>query len=387
MKPFTIAVGDDVLDDLRQRLDRVRWAEDFANPNWEYGTNGDYLKKLVEYWRSGYDWRRHERDMNAFPHFLTEIDGMRIHYMHIKGKGPKPMPLLLNHGWPWTFWDFQKLIGPLTDPAAHGGVAEDAFDLVIPSLPGYGYSTPLTRPGINFSATADLWVKLMQRLGYPRFATQGGDWGAIVSAQLGHKYANRLYGVHIHLMTPLDIFTGGAVSPDDYAESERAWLQKNQGFFQGEAGYYALQTTKPQTIAFALNDSPVGLCSWLLEKRRTWSDCQGDVEARFSKDDLLTSVMLYWVTQSFGTSARYYYEAAHQPWRPSHNRMPVVEAPTGVAVFHHEVMLQPRRWAERYYNLQRWTECERGGHFAAMEEPRVLVGELREFFRPLRASS
>jgi pimeloyl-ACP methyl ester carboxylesterase len=381
---FTINVADEVLTDLRLRLERTRWAQDFANDQWQYGSNGQYLEELVRYWREHYDWRVHERKMNALTHFRTEIDGLPIHFVHVRGKGPKPIPLILNHGWPWTFWDFQKMIGPLTDPQAHGGDPADAFDVIVPSLPGYGFSTPLTKPGLNTSSTADLWVKLMDGLGYPRFATHGGDWGAIISAQLGHKYADRLIGTHFTLMTPLDFFSGGSVAPEDFAPEEKHWIDKNRHFFLAEAGYFALQSSKPQTVAFALNDSPVGLCSWIVEKRRAWSDCGGDVEKRFSKDDLLTNVMLYWITQSFGTSARYYYEAAHRPWQPSHSRTPVVEAPTAVAVFLSEVILQPKRWAERYYNLKRWSMFQSGGHFAPMEEPQVLIGDIREFFSALR---
>lgn len=384
VEPFAIHVSDEVLTDLRLRLERTRWAQDFANDQWQYGTNGRYLGELLQYWRESYDWRRHERQMNELPHFRAVIDEVPIHFVHVRGKGPKPIPLMLNHGWPWTFWDFHKMIGPLTDPETHGGDPADAFDVVVPSLPGYGFSTPLTKPGLNVSSTADLWVKLMDGLGYPRFATHGGDWGAIISAQLGHKYADRLIGAHITLMAALDFFTGGGVPPEDFSPQERSWAERNRHFFLAEAGYYALQSTKPQTVAFALNDSPVGLCSWIVEKRRTWSDCGGDVEKRFSKDDLLTTVMLYWVTQSFGTSARYYYEAAHRPWQPAHSRTPVVEAPTAVAVFLNEVVLQPKRWAERYYNLKRWTVFPSGGHFAPMEEPQVLIRDIREFFRALR---
>lgn len=383
-EPFAIHVSDEVLTDLRLRLERTRWAQDFANDQWQYGTNGRYLGELLQYWRESYDWRRHERQMNELPHFRAVIDEVPVHFVHVRGKGPKPIPLMLNHGWPWTFWDFHKMIGPLTDPETHGGDPADAFDVVVPSLPGYGFSTPLTKPGLNVSSTADLWVKLMDGLGYPRFATHGGDWGAIISAQLGHKYADRLIGAHITLMAALDFFTGGGVPPEDFSPQERSWAERNRHFFLAEAGYYALQSTKPQTVAFALNDSPVGLCSWIVEKRRTWSDCGGDVEKRFSKDDLLTTVMLYWVTQSFGTSARYYYEAAHRPWQPAHSRTPVVEAPTAVAVFLNEVVLQPKRWAERYYNLKRWTVFPSGGHFAPMEEPQVLIRDIREFFRALR---
>ncbi|MGH7961935.1 MAG: alpha/beta fold hydrolase, partial [Candidatus Binatia bacterium] len=234
--------------------------------------------------------------------------------------------------------------------------------------------------------TADLWVKLMQDvLGYQKFAAQGGDWGAFVSAQLGHKYADRLIGIHVHMVIPLDILSGGGLpEASEYGPDEKGWFEKTLGFFMAESGYAQLQTTKPQTLSYGLHDSPVGLASWLVEKRRTWSDCGGDVEKRFTKDDLLNTVSLYWLTQSFGTSARYYYEAAHNPWQPSHNRTPVVEAPTGCAVFLQEVALMPHRWAERYYNLKRWTRMPSGGHFASMEEPEALVQEIRTFFRSLR---
>lgn len=384
IEPFSIAVPEESLADLRQRLARVRWAEDFANDNWAYGTNGDYLRELVGYWLSSYDWRCREREINAIPQFKTVIDDVPIHFQHVRGKGRNSIPLMLNHGWPWTFWDFHKLVGPLTDPESHGLDPRDSFDLVVPSLPGYGFSTPLTTAGWNFWNTADLWVKLMERLGYQRFATHGGDWGALLSAQLGHKYADRLIGAHVTLMSPLDFFSGGTVPAEDYSDDEKSWANRNRQFFLTEAGYYALQSTKPQTVAYALNDSPVGLCAWILEKRRTWSDCNGQVERRFSKDDLLTTVMIYWLTQSYGTSARFYYEAAHRPWQPSHTRTPVVEAPTGAAVFLNEVVLQPKRWAQRYFNLKRWSVFSSGGHFAPMEEPAALIADIGAFFRPLR---
>lgn len=385
IQPFFVHVADEDLLDLKERLARTRWAPDFANEQWQYGSNADYLKELAAYWLKEYDWRAQERAINAYPHFKTEIDGVPIHFIHVRGKGPNPIPLMLNHGWPWTFWDYQKMIGPLTDPAAYGGDPADAFDVIVPSLPGYGFSTPLTKPGQNYSTTADLWVQLMEQLGYPRFATFGGDWGSFVSHQLGHKYADRLIGVHVTLMAPLDLLAGGVGgAPEDYAPNEAHLMQRNQNFFLQEAGYFALQTTKPQTPAFALNDSPVGLLAWIVEKRRTWSDCGGDVETRFSKDDLLTTVMLYWVTQSYGTSARYYYEAAHRPWQPSHDRQPVVEAPTAVTALAQEVVTQPKRWAERYYNLKQWREYPKGGHFGPMEEPEIIIGDLRDFFRTLR---
>ena len=384
VKPFTVAVDDATLTDLKQRLERTRWADDFGNDAWQYGTSTAYLKELVAYWRDHYDWRQHEKAINAWPHFKTVIDEVPIHFMHIRGKGPKPVPLIVTHGWPWTFWDFHKILGPLSDPAAYGGDSADAFDLVVPSLPGYGFSSPLRKTGVNYTTTADLWVKLMEGLGYPRFAAHGSDWGAFVSAQLGHKYADRLIGTHFTIMVPLDMMTGGVVSAEDFGPEDAERKAKNDAFWLGETGYFALQASKPHTLALALNDSPVGLCSWLVEKRRTWSDCDGDVEKRFSKDDLLTTVMIYWVTQTFGTSARFYYESTHNPWQPSHNRMPVVEAPTATTAFAGELVIPPRKWAERYYNLKRFTPFPRGGHFAAAEEPQAIIDDVRAFYRTLR---
>ena len=384
MEPFTIAVADEVLTDLDRRLAGARWTDDFANDDWRYGANVAYLKTLVAHWRGGYDWRARERLMNALPQFVTEVDGLRIHFVHQKGRGPNPIPLILTHGWPWTFWDYRKVIGPLTDPAAHGGDPADAFDVVVPSLPGYGFSTPLTRTGINWWKTADLWVGLMDQLGYGRFAAQGGDWGSFISAQLGHKHPERMIGVHIHTPSFLDFLTTGRFDKDDFTPEERPLLHRMAAFAQEETGYMALQKTKPMTPAVALNDSPIGLLAWLVEKRRRWSDCHGDVESRFDKDELIDLAMLYWVTESYGTSARFYYEGAHDPWRPSHDRMPVVEAPTAIAVMPEELTHPPRKWAERYYNLQRWTPMAAGGHFAAAEEPDAIVEDLRAFFRDKR---
>jgi pimeloyl-ACP methyl ester carboxylesterase len=381
---FVVDVPQAVLDDLRARIAATRWADDFDNDDWRYGANGAYLRELAAYWLDGYDWRAREAAMNRFAHWRTTIDGVPIHFIREPGKGPAPIPIMLNHGWPWSFWDFHKVIGPLADPAAHGGDPADAFEVIVPSLPGYGFSSPLTVPGHNFWTTADLWVKLMAALGHQRFATQGADWGAFVSSQLGHKYADRLIGLHIQLLAPLDTFTGGKPSSSDYAEEEKPWLARNRAFARGEMGYFELQRTKPQTVAWALEDSPVGLLAWIVEKRRRWSDCDGEVGRRFTRDELIDTVMLYWVTRTFGTSARYYYEAAHNPWTPSHDRSPRVEAPTAVAVFPKEVMQLPRSWAERNHDIRRWTPMPSGGHFGPMEEPQALVDDIRAFFRPLR---
>lgn len=383
METFRIEVPDPVLEDLRTRLECTRWAEDFANEDWKYGSNTTYLKELVDYWIDGYDWRMHERAMNAHAHFRVEIDGMPIHFMHVRGKGPNPKPLILSHGWPWTFWEYRKVIGLLSDPGAHGGNPADAFDVVVPSLPGYGFSTPLRRTGVNFWRTSGLWVRLMEHLGYSRFAAHGADWGALITADLGHRYPERMIGVHFSMMLPLDLFSGATPAPEDYDPDEAPLAARLKNFFATESAYSALQCTKPQTIALALNDSPVGLASWIVEKQRSWSDCHGDVETRFSKDDLLTIIMIYWLTGSYGTSARYYYEAAHDPWTPAHARDPVVEAPVGISVLPEEVCSAPRRWAERYYNIRQKRYHDSGGHFSAWEEPDAIATDLRDFFRVL----
>ena len=297
-EPFKISVPDATLNDLRERSGRTRWLTRLRQCELGIRHQPRIPEGIRRVLAHQYDWRRHEREMNSFANYKTEIDGIPIHFIHEPGKGPKPIPLILSHGWPWTFWDFHKVIRPLTDPAAFGGDPADAFDVVVPSLPGYGFSTPLTTTGINYWRTADLWVKLMQDvLGYEKFAAQGGDWGAIITAQLGHKYADRLIGIHMNLLVSLGFFSGGrAQRPRTSVRARRAGSSATATSCANESGYMRLQCTKPQTVAVALNDSPAGLCSWILEKRRTWSDCGGDVERRFTKDDLCTTMMLYWMT-------------------------------------------------------------------------------------------
>lgn len=384
VEDFTIDVSDAQLADLKARLAAFRPTPDFDNENWKYGADASYIAELVQYWHDEYDWRAREKLMNSFSHFRTPIDGMPIHFIHEQGKGPNPVPLMINHGWPWSFWDMAKIIGPLSDPASHGGDPADAFDVVAPSLPGYAFSTPLERTGINFWNTADLWVKLMSKLGYERFASQGGDWGAFVTGQLGHKHAERMIGVHITTPIALDFMEFKGIDPDDFTPEEQGKLARIGEVTAEGMGYFFLQKTKPQTPAIALNDSPAGLLAWIVEKRRDWGDCEGDVESRFTKDELIDTAMIYWITQSYHTSARYYYEADHNPWQPVHDRMPVVEAPTALAIFPREITLPARKWAERYYNLQQWSEMKSGGHFAPMEEPEALVEDIRKFFRDKR---
>lgn len=380
---FEIAIPDETLADLKDRLARTRFPDDFANDGWAYGTRTDYLRELVDYWRTKFDWRAQEKAMNAFANHRTTIEDVPIHFVLEKGKGPDPKPLILSHGWPWTWWDLHKVIRPLADPGAFGGDPKDAFDVVVPSLPGYGFSTPLRKTGFNFWRTADLWTKLMQDvLGYETFFAEGGDWGAGVTLQLGHKYADRVRGVYVHLLIPLDVFNGPLPDASEYGPGEEGWFEKNVHFFTAESGYSAMQTTKPQTLANALNDSPAGLLSWIVEKRRTWSDCGGDVERAFTREQLLTNVMLYWVTETAGSSCRLYYEAQHAGQFPPDDVR--VRVPTGVAVFPREMVRVPRAWAEKVYAVERWTVMPRGGHFAAMEEPELFVEDVRAFFRPLR---
>ncbi len=384
VEPFRISAPTRALDDLVERLARTRWPDDFANDDWSYGASTTYIQELAAYWRDEYNWREREAKMNLLPHFRTVIDGLPIHFVHVRGKGPKPTPILLSHGWPWTFWDFHKIIGPLADPAAYGGDPADAFDVVVPSLPGFGFSTPLTTPGMNWWKTADIWVKLMDRLGYARFAAHGGDVGAFISAQLGHKHPTRTIGIHLSTPGMLTFMTGGGWSENDYAPEEATYVERMRRVRAAEMGHFVIQSTKPQNLAVAFADSPTGLLAWLVDKRYHWGDCHGDVESRFSKDELLDNAMLYWLTNSYHTSARYYYEGLHHPWQPSHGRTPVVQARTAIAVFPSELTFAPRRSADRYYDLRQWTVMPAGGHFAAMEEPSLLIDDLRKFFRPLR---
>ncbi|WP_341729027.1 epoxide hydrolase family protein [Brooklawnia sp.] len=384
-EPFKVHVSDEDLADLQSRLEKTRLADDFANDDWSYGTNGDYLRELLDYWINDFDWRAQEDQINELPNFRTTIEGMPIHYLHQKGKGPHPIPLIMSHGWPWTFWDLKKVIGPLTDPAAYGGDPVDAFDVVVPSLPGFGFSVPLRTTGINYWRTADLWEKLMRdELGYDKFAAQGADWGALVTTQLGHKYADSLIGLHLHYVLPLKIVDIQWPGPDEYSKDEAHWYAENVRHDLEGSAYVAIQTTRPQTLTWAMNDSPIGLCAWMLEKRREWSDCGGEVERRFTKDELLTATMIYWIGQSFGTSARFYSEGQRNPWRPSHDLTPQVQVPTGIAVFPKDIYKMPRAYCEQMFNLKRWMVMPEGGHFGSMEEPELLVAEIRAFFRELR---
>lgn len=381
---FEVAIPDEDLADLRARLARTRFADDFANASWAYGVDGSYLRELVTYWLDAFDWRGVEAEMNAYAHHRVTLDGLPIHYLHAPGRGPAPLPLVLTHGWPWTFWDFGKVIGPLADPAVHGGDPADAFDVVVPSLPGFAFSSPLRTTRVTPPVIAGLWVQLMRDvLGYDRFGAHGGDWGAMVSAHLGHAHAEYLAGVH-QSMPAFITLDPWSLRREDYGPGEDDWYERTRAKRRLIDSHVLVHRRDPQTLAYALNDSPAGLAAWIVERRRNWSDCGGDVERRFTKDDLLTTISLYWFTQTFHTSARLYADSFGSPFAPAHDRAPEVEAPTGIAVFPEDVVLIPRAVAARRANLTRWTVMPRGGHFAPMEEPELLVEDVRAFFRALR---
>ena len=380
--PFRIAVPEAVLTDLRERLARTRFPDEIEGSGWTYGTNLAYLRELVEYWRTDYDWREHEERLNRFPQFTTTIDDLEIHFIHQRSSHADALPLLLLHGWPSSFYEFTKVIGPLSEPTRFGGRPADAFQVVVMSLPGYGFSGKPTRPGYGTRRTARIAAELMARLGYERYGAQGGDWGAHILRQLGQIDQEHLVGFHSNMcraVPPPGITAPNAGVPP---EERRLIAEARERTAEGsrEGGYGEIQRTRPQTLAYGLNDSPAGQAAWILEKWRTWSDSGGDPEARFTKDELLTNIMIYWVTQTANSSARMYYEARAEPTHYTAGR---VEVPVACALFAREIVRWPRRWVEAQYNLVRWTEIPRGGHFAAFEEPLLLVEDVRAFFRDL----
>ncbi len=378
-EPFRIDVSQTLISELKHRLELTRWPSQVEGAGWDYGTNLAYLKELVSYWQHEFDWRKHEAKLNTLRQFRAEINGFGLHFIHEKGKGPNPSPLLLTHGWPDSFWRFYKVIPMLSDPARFGGDPEDAFDVVVPSLPGYGFSDKPTTPGTNAQAVADLFARLMTDvLGYTTFVAHGGDLGRGVTEQLARRHTDRLVAIHL---TDLPFQYLQDLPQSSLSKGEQRYVEEVQAWQAQEGAYAAVQATKPQTLAYGLNDSPAGLAAWQVEKFRSWSDCDGDVERRFSKDELLTNLTLYWVTETIGTSFLPYYEYRHNQRAGTLARL---EVPTGVSIFPKDIAHPPREFAERFFNLQRWSEMPRGGHFAALEEPELLVNELRAFFRPYR---
>lgn len=401
---FEVAISDAAIDDLKARLKRARYPMDLGNEDWRFGTNAEYLRSFVDDWLQ-HDWRLTEKEINSFDNYRVEIDGAPIHFIHQRGKGPNPMPLILTHGWPWTFWDLKEAVRVLSDPASVGGNPEDAFDVVVPSLPGFGFSSPLTIEGVTTENTADRWAKLMTILGYDRFAVAGSDLGVRVSAHLAHKYSERVIGLHTttppSLGTPesqsqglstLDMLLkrlNGPVSAyaaEDFAPEERHRWTMMQERWGSTLSHVASQSTDPQTLSYGMHDSPVALAAWLLERRYNWGDHQGVLEDSFSRRFLIDLASIYWFTETFVSSARFYWYEFRAAWEPAHNRTPQIDVPVGISVFPVDVVYRPRKSAEQSANIVFWKDHNHGGHFAWAEVPEVLAADLREFFGSLRRS-
>lgn len=380
LKQFSITFSQNEMDDLRDRLGRMRWPDEVSGSGWNYGVDLRFLQETCDYWRTKFDWKLQVERLSAFHHYRYESDSGGVHFMHERGKGRSPIPLILTHGWPGSFVEMIRMIPLLTDPAAHGGNSDDAFDVVVPSLPGFGFSDRPAHGGMNTSRVAGIWAELMGELGYSRFAVQGGDIGAGVSTMLGLRHPERMIGVHLN-------YIPGSYRP--FLEEHRRLSGVEEQFLASTAlwaeanGAYAhIQRTRPQTAGYGLNDSPAGLAAWILEKFHEWSDCGGDLYSRLSRDELLTNVTLYWMTQTITSSFRMYYETRKAPLQFARGEF--VRPPCAIAVFPKEAPMPPRAWVERGYNIQRWTAMPRGGHFAAMEEPELLAEDIRAFFRGLR---
>lgn len=379
-KPFTIAVPQSTLDDLRQRLARTRWPDRIPGEPWEYGTDPGYLKALCAYWQDQYDWRQHERELNQFKQYKVAIGGIELHYIHEVGEGTNPRPLLLTHGWPGSFYEYHQLIPRLTRPSQFGGRPEDAFTVVVPSMPGHGFSFAPDQPRFGLNEIADSFKSLMvDVLGYSRFSAHGHDWGAFIATRLGYAHADRIQGIHITLLAiPRKL----SPTPPRTAEEERFHRQLDH-WLKEETGYSQMMGTKPQTLAFALTDSPAGLAAWIVEKFRAWSDCNGDPDVYFGRDVLLTNIMMYWITGAIGSTFWPYYARLHEPWIVPEGE--TVSVPTGYAEHPREILTPPRSMVEGFYsNIQRWTRMPKGGHFPALEAPDALAAEIREFFASLK---
>jgi pimeloyl-ACP methyl ester carboxylesterase len=379
VKPFTINVSQDVLDDLQKRLKRTRWPDQVEDAGWDYGTNLDYLKELVAYWQDGYDWRKQEAALNQFANYTVEIDGVNIHFIHERGKGPNPMPILLLHGWPDSFYRFYKLIPILTDPASYGGDPADSFDVIVPSFPNFGFSDIIAEQGWNLEKNAPLLHQLMtQELGYDRYVAHGGDGGSPLAQALAVEYPDSVAAIHL---TDIGYHNMLSAETPNLSEVEQKQVEESQSDMQ-ESAYVMIQGTKPQSLAYGLMDSPVGLAGWIIEKFYSWSDDHGNIEKTYTKDELLTNLMIYWVTQTINAANRGYREGMQGNGRAPWTR---VEVPVALALFPADISGLLRETAERALNIQRWTEMPKGGHFTALEQPEPLAEDLRAFFKDYRA--
>ena len=368
--PFQIRVPEQAIDDLRERIRRTRWPDEIAGSGWEQGADLSYMKELAGYWLTTFDWRKIEDEINAYPNFMAEIDGHKVHFLHIKGEGKKNVPLIMTHGWPGSFLEMMKLIPLLT-----GGSGLTA-NLVVPSMMGFGFSEKMTTPGCNVRLMAGLWKKLMSELGYETFGAQGGDFGAGVGTALALQYPESIIGLHLN-------YIPGSYKPF-MPEGERLTPEEMQSekdieeWYHREGAYSHQQRTKPLTLAYGLNDSPVGLCAWIVEKMYGWADCRGNIENVFTKDELLANVTLYWLTGTIHSSTRLYHENSKVPFH--FTKKDFINVPVGIARFPLEEPFPPRRYIERGYNIQHWTTMPAGGHFAAMEQPKLLADDIKVFF-------
>ncbi|HLN18447.1 MAG TPA: alpha/beta fold hydrolase [Acidimicrobiales bacterium] len=373
--PFEVVVPEAALEDLAERLARTRWPEVEPVDDWSQGVPLAYLQDLCRHWAGAYDWRAREARLNAYPQGRTELDGLAVHFLHVRSPVEDALPLVLTHGWPGSVVEFYEVIGPLTDPAAHGGDPADAFHVVCPSLPGYGWSDKPTAPGWGVDRTAAAWAQLMARLGYARYGAQGGDWGAAVTTSIGAQDAEHVAGIHLNMV----IAAPGREDREDLSEREEAALASLTHYADWDSGYSKEQSTRPQTIGYSLVDSPVGECAWILEKFWSWTDTDGDPVGALGADRILDNVMLYWLSASGASSARLYWESFRSMTGGA------VAVPTGASIFPKEIFRPSRRWAERRYeNIVFWEELDRGGHFAAFEQPELFVEQVRAFFRLVR---
>jgi pimeloyl-ACP methyl ester carboxylesterase len=373
VRPFTLDVPEADLDDLRQRLSRTRWPERETVDDWSQGVPLAYLQEVCDYWQHQYDWRRCEKRLNDLGQYLAEVDGLDIHFLHVRSPHPNAMPLVLTHGWPGSVIEFLDVVGPLTDPTSYGGDAADAFHLVVPSLPGYGYSEKPTRTGWNIQRIARAWATLMAGLGYDRYGAQGGDWGAMVTSSIGQQDPEHVAGVHLNM---------AIAAPDpleDLTEQEQRALASMADYDRWGSGYSKQQSTRPQSLGYGLVDSPAGQCGWILEKFLAWTDCNGHPENVLTKDQMLDNIMLYWLPATGASSARLYWESFSTP------NMDAVEVPSGISVFPYDIIQLSERWARnRFTDLRYYHALEKGGHFAAFEQPAIFTDEVRAFFRTVR---
>jgi pimeloyl-ACP methyl ester carboxylesterase len=377
--PFRVEVTDHVIGDLRDRLRRTRWPERETVDDWSQGTPLAYARELCRYWLEDYDWPTAQARLNRFPQFVTTIDGLEFHFLHVRSPDPRAVPLVMTHGWPGSVVEFHKVIEPLTDPVAHGGDAPDAFHLVCPTLPGFGFSGKPDCAGWGTERIADAWDQLMARLGYPRYGAQGGDWGSRVTMDLGRRHPGSVIGVHVNMVPAVPAAGSAAVTADDQTERERAALTAQDYLNEWGRGYAIEQSTRPQTVGYGLVDSPTGLCCWIIEKFWAWSDCDGDPATVFSKDELLDNIMMYWLPAAGASAARIYWESYRR------RNLEPVPVPAGCSIFPKEIYRPSRRWAEPLFpDLRYWNELDSGGHFAAFEQPGTFVQEVRAAFRRFR---